>query len=199
MRTTTSSQPTSSARITTATLPIGNDIGIASYNGALHTVIGGVSAADGNVVFGDSTGIDVHGIAGVPDNSEIRFNNVGVGKDGTTTLGISGAWALGVNTSDGVIVADNVVGNGESGLALANSNSLIVVRNFVGVDRSGGSQGNIDEGIDLRLANTRSAPRTCWSMGTPFGSTAARASCSTRPTARRSPGMTSRTTAPESA
>ena len=33
------------------------------------------------------TGIDIQGIAGVPDNSEIRFNNVGVGKDGTTTLG----------------------------------------------------------------------------------------------------------------
>ncbi len=138
---------------------LSNEIGIATINGALHTLIGGNTAADGNVVFGAETGIDVHGIAGVPDNSEIRFNSVGVGKDGTSTLGSSFAWALGVNSADGAIVADNVVGNGESGLALANSNDLIVVRNFVGVDRTGGSQGNLDEGIDVQLANSTIRPQ----------------------------------------
>ncbi|MFZ1881755.1 MAG: NosD domain-containing protein, partial [Gaiellaceae bacterium] len=133
--------------------------GISTTNGALHTLIGGNTAADGNVVFGAETGIDVQGIAGVPDNSEIRFNSVGVGKDGTTTLGNSFTWALGVNNADGAIVADNVVGNGESGLALANSNGLIVVRNFVGVDRSGGNQGNTNEGIIVQLANNGIRPQ----------------------------------------
>ena len=49
----------------------------------------------GQCRFGAGFGIDIQGIAGVPDNSEIRFNNVGVGQDGTTTLGrrARGRWA----------------------------------------------------------------------------------------------------------
>ena len=136
-----------------------NDVGIGTINGALHTVIGGKSAAEGNVVDGSTNGIDIQGIAGVPDNSEIRFNSVGVGKDGTTPLDGSGAWSVGVNNADGVIVADNVVGNGESGLALANSNGLTVVRNFIGVDRQGGNQGNTNEGIDVQQTGLGKRPQ----------------------------------------
>ena len=95
----------------------------------------------------------------MPDNSEIRFNNVGVGKDGTTTLDDSFAWSVGVNNADGVIIADNVVGNGESGLALANSNGLTVVRNFVGVDREGDDQGNTNEGIDVQQTDAAKRPQ----------------------------------------
>ena len=40
-----------------------------------------------------------------------------------------------------MIIADNIVGNGESGLALANSNGLTVVRNFIGVDRKADGRG----------------------------------------------------------
>ena len=122
-------------------------------------MIGGKSAAEGNVVDGSGNGIDIQGIAGVPDNSEIRFNNVGVGQDGTTALHGSGAWSVGVNNADGVIIADNVVGNGESGLALANSSGLIVVRNFIGVDRKGGNQGNLNEGIDVQQTGVGKRPQ----------------------------------------
>ena len=93
----------------------------------------------------------------MPDNSEIRFNNVGVGKDGTTSLSTSIAWSVGVNNADGVIIADNIVGNGESGLALANSNGLMVVRNFIGVDREGDDQGNTNEGIDVQQTDREAA------------------------------------------
>ena len=130
--------------------------------------------------FGAGFGIDIQGIAGVPDNSEIRFNNVGVGQDGTTKLGTSYAWAVGVNNADGVIVADNVVGNGETGLALANSNGLTVVRNFVGVDREADSQGNPDEGIDVQQTGPGSGRRTCSSATTPSASTGSKGSTSRR-------------------
>ena len=143
----------------TGNLSLPNDVGIQTINGALHTVIGGKSAAEGNVVDGSGNGIDIQGIAGVPDNSEIRFNNVGVGQDGTTALHGSGAWSVGVNHADGVIIADNVVGNGESGLALANSSGLIVVRNFIGVDRKGGNQGNLNEGIDVQQTGVGKRPQ----------------------------------------
>ena len=133
-------------------------------------MIGGKSAAEGNVVDGSTNGIDIQGIAGVPDNSEIRFNNVGVGKDGTTTLDGSGAWSVGVNNADGVIIADNVVGNGESGLALANSSGLIVVRNFIGVDRRAATRGT-NEGIDVQQTGAASGRRTCWSATTRSAST----------------------------
>ena len=141
----------------TGNLSLSNQIGVATTGGALHTVIGGATAAEGNVVFGSETGIDIQGNPLVPDNSEIRFNNVGVGKDGTTSLGTSFAWAVGVNKADGVIIADNVVGNGESGLALANSNGLTVVRNFIGVDREGDGQGNTNEGIDVQQTDREAA------------------------------------------
>ena len=143
----------------TGNISLPNDVGIQTINGALHTLIGGNSAAEGNVVDGSTNGIDIQGIAGVPDNSEIRFNNVGVGQDGTTPLHGSGAWSVGVNNADGVIIADNVVGNGESGLALANSNGLTVVRNFIGVDRQGGNQGNLNEGIDVQQTGLGKRPQ----------------------------------------
>ena len=77
----------------------------------------------------------------------IRFNSVGVGADGLTGLGQSGAWAVGVARAAGSVVADNVIGHGESGLAVAGSNNVAIVRNFVGVDRSGGSHPNTLEGV----------------------------------------------------
>ena len=52
----------------TGNLSLPNDVGIQTINGALHTVIGGKSAAEGNVVDGSGNGIDIQGIAGVPDN-----------------------------------------------------------------------------------------------------------------------------------
>ena len=58
-----------------------------------------------------------------------------------------------------MIIADNVVGNGESGLALANSSGLIVVRNFIGVDRKGGNQGNLNEGIDVQQTGVGKRPQ----------------------------------------
>ena len=81
------SRPTSSARTRPGTSLCRTTSASRPSTARCTRVIGGTSAAEGNVVFGAGTGIDIQGIAGVPDNSEIRFNNVGVGKDGTTTLG----------------------------------------------------------------------------------------------------------------
>ena len=182
-------------------------------------MIGGKSAAEGNVVDGAANGIDIQGIAGVPDNSEIRFNNVGVGQDGATALHGSGAWSVGVNNADGVIIADNVVGNGESGLALANSSGLIVVRNFIGVDRKGGNQGNLNEGIDVQQTGVGKRPQNVLVSDNtisfnglrrdhhlqrrpddrhrePRESTTARASASTATTTRSAPATASTTTSP---
>ena len=40
-------------------------VGIAAINGAQHTVIGGTTAAEGNVIFGAKTGIDLQGVDSV--------------------------------------------------------------------------------------------------------------------------------------
>ena len=116
-----------------------------------------------------SIGIDVTGTLGTSNATEIRFNSVGVGKDGSTGLGQSGAWAVGVSKADDTVVADNVIGNGESGLAVAGSSDVTIVRNAVGTDRLGISdQDNTDEGIIVQQFGAPT-PRTGIVIG---GSTA---------------------------
>ena len=133
----------------TGDAPLVDDTAIAAYD-APRTIIGGPTASDGNVAVGGGIGIDVSGTIGIDNASEIRFNNVGVGKDGITAMPQSYAWAVGVGKADHVVVADNVIGHGESGLAVAGSSDVTIVRNFVGADRSGGVQPNTLQGIYLQ-------------------------------------------------
>jgi parallel beta-helix repeat protein len=63
-----------------------------------------------------------------------------------------------VSKADHAVVADNVIGHGESGLAVAGSNDVTIVRNFVGADRSGGVQPNTLQGIYVQQFGAPSHP-----------------------------------------
>ena len=142
----------------TGNVALPNDTSIAADN-ATTTMIGGLSTSAGNVVFGSSIGIDVNGTLGTFNASEIRFNSVGIGRDGVTGLGQSGAWAVGVSKSDGVVVADNVIGHGETGLVVAGSSDATIVRNAVGTDRLGlGDHANTLEGIYVQQFGAPTPP-----------------------------------------
>ena len=134
--------------------PLENDVGVSVDHGP-GTLIGGATQADGNVIYGQ-TGIDVDGNSPVEsDGSIIRWNNIGIGKDGITGFPLASVWGVGVDSADGVFVADNAIGHFEEGIAVAHSAGVTIVRNAVGTDRGGTtSQRNSLTGIDVRSNST---------------------------------------------
>lgn len=104
-------------------------------SGASNYVVGGVLAAERNVVSGNNgIGLSVNGA-----NCQVLGNFIGVGVDGQTLVTNSGVglFVSGAANRIGAAGAGNVLsGNGGSGLLLAGTNHT-VQGNFIGTDASG--------------------------------------------------------------
>lgn len=152
------------------TASLGNSwTGILSL-GAITAQIGGTGAGAGNVVSGNTVGIQVSfGASAV----QIQGNRVGTNAAGTAARS-NGQDGISVISSPGVVIggtaagARNVVsGNTLSGVVITDSDDVKVQGNFVGLDLAGqGAIGNLVAGIRItgtsascRIGGTTSAAR----------------------------------------
>lgn len=91
----------------TGTTAIPNGVGIENITNPKDTKIGGSSAGEGNLISGNSVGIQLKN-----SSSIVKGNLIGTQKDGTTSLG---------NTSHGIQItersSENVIGGTEAGAA----------------------------------------------------------------------------------
>jgi hypothetical protein len=112
-----------------------NVFGIWMAHGADENQIGGRGLAEGNLISGNMTGIDI-----LSDGNRIEGNKIG------TNMGGSAAIA---NTEEGVYIdgsynwiggpddgSENVISGNETGISLAGENNF-VLRNKIGTDREG--------------------------------------------------------------
>ncbi|MEM9893128.1 MAG: right-handed parallel beta-helix repeat-containing protein [Actinomycetota bacterium] len=95
--------------------------------------IGGSTATERNVLAG--SGDDAINAAAI-DDLVIEGNHIGVGADGVTPLGNSGA-GIELNWGRRATVTDNVVGPGNNGIVLGNHDDAVITGNSIGTDPTG--------------------------------------------------------------
>lgn len=148
----------------------GNSDGIAvSASSLTSVIIGGATAALGNVIAGRRIGITVDALAASTTPVTIQGNYIGVGSDGVTTTGLGatedaimltgyGAVTIGGDNdlANGNLGEGNVLSNnGKTGIKVSGTNvsSLSVYGNIIGLIKNGiggvynTADGNSDNGI----------------------------------------------------
>lgn len=112
----------------------GNGTDGISLESTLNVVVGGDTAAHGNVISGNGGGIYATGASGT-----IRSNLIGLAADGTATIGNTGA---GISVYNSVLdigapgAGNTIGGNGYNGIS-ANSGTITIRGNRIGTDLSG--------------------------------------------------------------
>jgi parallel beta-helix repeat protein len=119
------------------TAAITNNYGVQILSGANTNTIGGTTAADRNIISGNtSAGVLITG-AGT-DNNTVSGNYIGTNFDGTADLG---------NTGSGVLITSGAQGNTVGGDGTAGDRNVISGNNLHGVEISvGGTDGNFVTG-----------------------------------------------------
>ena len=125
----------------------GNGFGVIIDNGAHDNTIGGTTAADRNVISGNSGGILVTGAASQVLGDTIEGNYIGTDFSGTANLG---------NEDYGIIIVgspatirDNLIsGNGE-GVGLQDSTGVLIQGNYIGTNAAGTSELSNGTGVDI--------------------------------------------------
>jgi hypothetical protein len=140
---------------------LGNGNGVIIVGGASDNAIGGVSAAERNVISGNTIGVLING-SGVTGN-RVLGNYIGTDKTGTLDLG---------NNLHGVLIEESATGNVIGGATAAarnvisgnNSNGVMIdnlatvgnkIRgNYIGTDKTGTAHlGNDSNGVFIRDAS----------------------------------------------
>ncbi|WP_338416332.1 cadherin domain-containing protein, partial [uncultured Sphaerotilus sp.] len=133
--------------------------GIQIDNGASRNSIGGLSAAERNVIAGNSnSGVAVDSVASV--GNTVIGNYIGVGANGSTSLGNTDN-GVSVNQSTDTVVGStdpagrNVIsGNSLSGILITSGRGTLVLGNYIGTDASGTlARGNAQDGVRM-VGNT---------------------------------------------
>lgn len=112
----------------------GNGTDGISLESTVNVVVGGDTAAHGNVISGNGGGIYATGASGT-----IRSNLIGLAADGTATIGNTGA---GISVYNSVLdigapgAGNTIGGNGYNGIS-ANSGTITIRGNRIGTDLSG--------------------------------------------------------------
>jgi hypothetical protein len=135
--------------------------GIQLVNGAQNNIIGGLVAADRNVISGNfnaGVAIDTNTSTG----NQVLGNYIGVGADGATSLG-NGDDGVHFNTAgSGNIVGSAVAGgrnvisaNGIHGVGVADTSGVTILGNYIGTDATGlVAKGNAGAGVQFSSAIT---------------------------------------------
>ena len=147
------------------TLASGNAVGVYVQVGGNFNRIGGTTAADRNVISGNTVdGIQLDGTGGGANNNLVQGNYIGLNAAGTAGLGNSGQ---GVsifsgpdnNTigGDAALGAGNVISANNNGIAInsAGTTGNLVQGNLIGTDRTGTvAIGNLGRGVSFDQSST---------------------------------------------
>ncbi len=143
----------------TGTAPLGNgQEGVEVYTGASGITIGGTSAADGNVISGNTSGsgVLVNGASGIV----IAGNHIGTDATGLHKLAnVTGVWFH--NANNNTVGAGNVIsGNSQVGVKIDGTGGTgnVVVGNDIGTDETGGTA--LANNIDGVLINNSATGNT---------------------------------------
>jgi hypothetical protein len=145
------------------TSAVGNDDDGVLIDGSTQNEIGGSAAGARNVISGNGRfGIFIGG-SEESDMNEVKGNYIGVGADGTTSLG-NASEGITIDNGDATEVgapgAGNVIGNNRAGVRISSTNAPAVIAedtlvqgNGIGVDAAGGPAPNTAEGVLIRFGS----------------------------------------------
>ena len=143
----------------TGTSAAGNGAHGIHLSGASTSTIGGMTAADRNVISGGTTsGSQGIQIAGTGTGNVVKGNYIGTSAAGTATLPNAGDGVKIISSSNTIIggatalEANVIAGNGLDGIRV-NGDGTIVKGNFIGTNSAGAVLGNGDAGIQIVSAN----------------------------------------------
>ena len=139
------------------TQKLGNGQGIRVYYGSNNT-IGGTTAAERNVISGNSNGGVSLGDGGVVENNRVVGNYIGTDKTGTKALG-NALYGVSIEEAPGTTIGGatagtrNVIsGNDGDGVAIF-SQETKVLGNYIGTDASGTKNLGNQQGVRINDAN----------------------------------------------
>ncbi|MEY2873895.1 MAG: hypothetical protein RLZZ373_1266, partial [Pseudomonadota bacterium] len=140
--------------------------GVSFWNGASGNQVGSGLSGAGNVISGSDAGVLV---AGGATGNRVQGNLIGLGADGTTTIGNTGAGVYLYNGGSAAAVSGNLIGTnadgsndtGERNVISGNATGILmenaevtgntVAGNFIGTDATGLlDRGNTDDGIRVQ-------------------------------------------------
>ena len=119
----------------TGTAAIANtSTGITVFLGATNTIIGGTTAAERNIISGNtSRGILISDAT--TTGAHINGNYIGVNAAGTAA--IKNGTGIQISTTNGHSVVGNLVSGNSTGILISSGNSNVVTGNFIGTDVTG--------------------------------------------------------------
>ncbi|MCP5092073.1 MAG: DUF4347 domain-containing protein, partial [Gammaproteobacteria bacterium] len=134
--------------------------GVLLYDGVQGTEVGGTGTGEGNVISGNTNeGVLINGNGQTTSGNVLVANYIGVGSDGTTTLGNGGDGVQLTNGSSDNTIGGNVAGAGNlisgndgNGITVygATTTGNIIQGNLIGTDATGTSKlRNESNGINL--------------------------------------------------
>ncbi len=135
--------------------------GIQLNNGAQNNIIGGLVAADRNVISGnDNAGIAID--TSTSTGNQVIGNYIGVGADGSTSLGNAhdgvhfNTAGTGNTVGSALAGGRNVISaNGIHGIGVGDTSGVIIIGNYIGTDYSGSvAKGNAGAGVQFASALT---------------------------------------------
>ncbi|MET0618900.1 MAG: hypothetical protein ABW056_01410, partial [Thermoanaerobaculia bacterium] len=128
---------------------LGNQIGVSITGGGSDNVVGGTAAGAGNLVSGNTLGVELAGGSG----NLVAGNRIGTDASGAVDIGnVNGIQA---NTETGLVVggttaaARNVISGNGYGLRIGSGDDNSILGNYIGTDAGGTLPLGNDTGIDL--------------------------------------------------
>ncbi|MES2356469.1 MAG: DUF4347 domain-containing protein [Pseudomonadota bacterium] len=143
----------------TGTSAIANGTGIESTSNAYNVTIGGTTAAERNVISGNTNrGIF---LAGSSTGFNIKGNYVGLNATGSAAVG-NGGDGVRLNGADGntiggtAVGAGNIISGNGTGISMPNGSNNIIQGNYIGTNAAGtAALGNTAYGLDIYGSSSR--------------------------------------------
>jgi parallel beta-helix repeat protein len=117
-----------------------NAISIGVYAGG-SLIVGGISAADRNVIVGAGNGVNINStVVSTPDKCQVVNNLIGLAPNGTSV--IANNFGINMAGSGCLILNNRVAGNAIDGILINGSDNNVVQGNQVGIDALGNDAEN---------------------------------------------------------
>jgi S-layer homology domain/IPT/TIG domain len=131
---------------------LGNQVGVSITGGGSDNVVGGTAAGAGNLISGNTLGIELVGVTG----TLVAGNRIGTDASGSVDIG-NGSGIL-ANTVGLVIggttaAARNIISGNGTGVLLGSGDDNLIAGNFIGTDAAGTEPLGNDSGVMVTSAS----------------------------------------------
>ena len=132
---------------------LGNQVGISIVTGSDNNTIGGTAAGAGNLISGNTWGIELAGSSGIV----VAGNRIGTNAAGSTAIGngngIQANTVTNLTVGGTVAAARNIISGNGTGILVGSGDETSIFGNFIGTDAAGTAPLGNDYGITVNSSS----------------------------------------------